>query len=158
MEEWTAKYVSATLIKSHIKSVLKWAEDYKPDDGYPGLKVSSHGTAVIAKFPLGLIDADEDTPHMEDERVLAIQVTIPDCFPLKQAEVLSYDRTNRFEERRWKNWLLAAQGVIALSANSRVEDGLLAWRRNVLGALQGRSECNICYSLVGEDGKRLRLL
>ncbi|KAF2455371.1 hypothetical protein BDY21DRAFT_350598 [Lineolata rhizophorae] len=30
-------------------------------------------------------------------------------------------------------------------------DGLVAFRKNVLGALKGQTECAICYSVVGPD-------
>ena len=38
-------------------------------------------------------------------------------------------------------------------SNGSLIDGLLAFRRNVQGALKGQTECAICYSIIGTDMK-----
>jgi hypothetical protein len=147
IESWTAKYMSPRIIASALQAVQEWSrqqEGVSTDDGRPlTIKVNIAASEVLASYA---ITGDDD------EHPLAMLVKLPPTFPLHQAEVRSASARTTFEERRWKGWLRSAQGVIAFSNNS-VVDGLLAWRRNVVGALQGRSECTICYSLVGEDGK-----
>ena len=114
------------------------------DEGRPlNIKVNVAASEVSAGYAI----AGDD-----DEHPLSMVVKLPPSFPLRQAEVRSGTVRTTFEERRWKGWLRSAQGVIAFG-NDSIVDGLIAWRRNVVGALSGRGECTICYSLVGEDGK-----
>jgi hypothetical protein len=147
VESWTAKHMSPLIIASSLAAVQEWSkqqEGVSTDDGRPlTIKVNVAASEVAASYAI----AGDD-----DEHPLAMLVKLPPAFPLHQAEVRSATARTTFEERRWKGWLRSAQGVIAFS-NDSVVDGLLAWRRNVVGALHGRSECTICYSLVGEDGK-----
>jgi hypothetical protein len=139
--------MSPRIIASTLQAVQEWSkqqEGVSTDDGRPlTIKVNINASEVIASYSI----AGDD-----DEHPLTMLVKLPPTFPLNQAEVKSVSVRTTFDERRWKGWLRSAQGVIAFSNNS-VVDGLLAWRRNVVGALHGRSECTICYSLVGEDGK-----
>lgn len=37
--------------------------------------------------------------------------------------------------------------------NGTIIDGLTTFRRNVVGALKGQTECAICYSIVSTDKK-----
>jgi hypothetical protein len=139
--------MSPLIITSALQTVQEWSkqqEGVSTDDGRPlTIKVNIAGSEVAASYA---ITGDDD------EHPLAMLVKLPATFPLHQAEVRSGSTRTTFEERRWKGWLRSAQGVIAFG-NDSIVDGLIAWRRNVVGALQGRSECTICYSLVGEDGK-----
>jgi E3 ubiquitin-protein ligase listerin len=149
VEAWTAKYMSPNILSTTLRSAQEWA-DKQPstsaDEGNPlVVKSNSQTSEVSATYPIG--SADDDETHS-----LSILITLPPTFPLHQAIVSSLSTKTTFEERRWRSWLRNAQGVIAFS-NNNVVDGLLAWRKNIVGALQGRSECTICYSLVSEDGK-----
>jgi E3 ubiquitin-protein ligase listerin len=150
VESWTAKFMSPHIISATLKDVQSWSTTQpasSPDDGNPlTIKINLQTSEISATYPIGSADNDEDTHS------LSILITLPPTFPLHQATVSSLSAKTTFEERRWRGWLRSAQGVIAFSNNS-VIDGLLAWRRNVVGALQGKSECTICYSLVSEDGK-----
>ena len=37
------------------------------------------------------------------------------------------------------------------SQNGSISDGVSSFRRNVMGALKGQSECAICYSIISGD-------
>jgi len=147
VESWTAKHMSPLIIASALQAVQEWSKQQQgisTDEGRPlAIKVNVAASEVSANYAI----AGDD-----DEHPLSMLVKLPPSFPLRQAEVRSGTARTTFEERRWKAWLRSAQGVIAFS-NDSVVDGLLAWRRNIVGALSGRGECTICYSLVGEDGK-----
>lgn len=149
VESWTAKYMSPHILSITLRSVQDWADKQSStsaDDGNPlAVKTNPQTSEVSATYPIG-------SPDDEDTHALSILITLPSTFPLHQATVSSLSTKTTFEERRWRGWLRSAQGVIAFS-NNNVVDGLLVWRRNIVGALQGRSECTICYSLVSEDGK-----
>jgi E3 ubiquitin-protein ligase listerin len=144
VESWTAKYISPHIISAALSSVRDWSEQQAEIDTAEGaplvIKVSPHTSEITASYP------------MDEERSISIIVYLPPAFPLHQATVSSRSERSAIDERRWQGWLRSAQGVIAFS-NNNIVDGLLAWRRNIVGALQGRSECTICYSLVSEDGK-----
>ncbi len=45
---------------------------------------------------------------------------------------------------------MTTQGVVTFT-NGSIVDGLAAFRRNVVGALKGQTECAICYSIVSSD-------
>ena len=144
VETWTAKYISPHIISAALLTVRDWAKEQEENPTVEGapltVKVNLQASELTASYP------------MDEERSVSILVTLPPAFPLHQATVSSRSERSAIDERRWQGWLRSAQGVIVFSNNSIV-DGLLAWRRNIVGALQGKSECTICYSLVGEDGK-----
>ncbi|KAF2670817.1 hypothetical protein BT63DRAFT_202341 [Microthyrium microscopicum] len=149
VESWTAKSISPSVIAASLVDVRTWsaAQETNPidDDAKPlTIRINASAAEVTASYEL---NADE-----EDSRSCSILVSLPPSFPLAQAAVSSLSHKTTFEERRWRSWLRITQGVIAFSNNSIV-DGLLAWRRNVAGAMAGKSECTICYSVVSEDGK-----
>jgi hypothetical protein len=102
------------------------------------VKVSSKTAEIIASIPV-----DEESPPV------SISITLPAAYPLQPAQVFGRSRV-LVDERKWKSWLLTIQGVI-MFANGNLEDGLLAFRRNVQGALKGQSECAICYSVISTD-------
>lgn len=35
--------------------------------------------------------------------------------------------------------------------NGSIIDGLMAFRRNIVGALKGQTECAICYAIIASD-------
>jgi hypothetical protein len=147
VETWTEKYITPRVVNKELTSVAEWSRLQEsgtdPSDSPLLVKVNIPGREVVAYYTIG----GED-----DERSLSISVKLPPAFPLQAAEVLSRSTTSTFEERKWRSWLRIAQAAIIFNNNS-IPDGLLAWRRNIAGALQGKSECTICYSLVSEDGK-----
>lgn len=84
-----------------------------------------------------------------DDQQLSMVIRLPANFPLGQAVVEGVNRV-AVDEKKWRSWLLNAQGVITFSNNS-LTDGIIAFRRNVVGALKGQTECAICYSIISAD-------
>jgi len=84
-----------------------------------------------------------------DDQLMTISIRLPSNFPLSQAVVEGGNRV-AVDEKKWRSWLLNTQGVITFSNNS-ITDGLVAFRRNIVGALKGQSECAICYSIISAD-------
>jgi E3 ubiquitin-protein ligase listerin len=150
VESWTAKFISPHMISAVLNNVQEWSANppaSSSDEGNPlVIKTNAQTNELSATYNINSADNDEES------HALSILITLPPTFPLHPATVSSLSAKTTFEERRWRGWLRSAQGVITFSNNSII-DGLLAWRRNVVGALQGKTECTICYSLVSEDGK-----
>lgn len=98
------------------------------------IRVSPKTAEVIAS-----IEVDEESPP------ISIAIYLPSAFPLQQALVTGRSRV-AVDEKKWKVWLLTIQGIMMFSGN--LIDGLVAFRRNVQGALKGHTECAICYSII----------
>ncbi|KAK3077677.1 hypothetical protein LTS18_009596, partial [Coniosporium uncinatum] len=137
VETWTEKYISPLVIADELHSVSEWAqtEDASADDAFT-VKVSTRAKEVSAGY-------------LVDEQTMMIKVKLPSVFPLRQALVEGVNRV-AVDERKWQSWVRTTQGVIAFS-NNNIVDGLTAWRKNVVGALKGQSECAICYSIISAD-------
>jgi hypothetical protein len=146
VETWTAKHIAPLVISTALEAVASWAntqETAHTSEEPPALaiRINHRGSELTAAY---LMD--------DDGQSASIVVSLPPTFPLHNAKVTSPSKSMAVDERRWNSWLLNSQAIIAFSNNSIV-DGLLAWRRNVFGALKGQTECAICYSVVGEDGR-----
>lgn len=102
------------------------------------MKVSRRAAEIIAS-----VEVDEDSPPT------SVAIYLPSTYPLQQAVVEGRARV-AVDEKKWRSWLLTIQGVIMFS-NGNLVDGLLAFRRNVQGALKGQSECAICYSVISAN-------
>lgn len=145
VESWTSRFISPHVISTMFNVVSTWTAtqdaDPGPDEPPPlVIKVNPRAAELTASYP------------MDNEQSATIVINLPPTFPLHQATVTSPTKRMAVDEKHWNSWLRNAQAVIAFSNNSLV-DGLLAWRRNVFGALKGQTDCAICYSVVGEDGK-----
>ncbi|KAL4914937.1 hypothetical protein BDW62DRAFT_189604 [Aspergillus aurantiobrunneus] len=139
VETWTEKFISPLVIGDALERVTQWISTQGPDEERAlNVKVSSKTAEIIAS-----ILVDEESPPV------SISITLPATYPLHPALVIGRSRV-LVDERKWKSWLLTIQGVI-MFANGNLEDGLLAFRRNVQGALKGQSECAICYSVISTD-------
>ena len=140
VESWTAKYISPMIISAALAEVSDWskAQTTEGDEQPLTIGVSNQSGTVTASYPV-------------DDSNCAISITLPSTFPLHQATVASIHRI-AVDERRWQSWLRTTQGVIAFRNNNIVE-GLMVWRKNVIGQLKGQTECAICYAIVAEDGK-----
>ncbi|KAL4876265.1 hypothetical protein BJY04DRAFT_143573 [Aspergillus karnatakaensis] len=139
VETWTEKSISPLVISDALERVTQWMSTQDPDEERAlAVKVSSKTAEIIAS-----ILVDEESPPV------SISITLPAAYPLHPALVLGRSRV-LVDERKWKSWLLTIQGVI-MFANGNLEDGLLAFRKNVQGALKGQSECAICYSVISTD-------
>ncbi|KAJ5789209.1 uncharacterized protein N7518_006220 [Penicillium psychrosexuale] len=139
VEAWSEKYISPLVVEDALKSVADWIATQDADEERAlEVKISSKTGEIIASIPV-----DEESPPV------AISITLPPAYPLQPALVVGRSRV-LVDEKKWKSWLLTIQGVI-MFANGNLVDGLLAFRRNVQGALKGQSECAICYSVISTD-------
>ncbi|KFY56103.1 hypothetical protein V496_06791 [Pseudogymnoascus sp. VKM F-4515 (FW-2607)] len=141
VESWTEKSFSPLVIVDTLDDVEIWAAGLEapPDDEKELIvKVSKKSREVYAGYEV-------------DEMTMQIAIRFPPIYPLESIKV---DGVNRVavSEKQWQSWLMIIQGVITFS-NGSITDGLLAFRRNVTGALKGQTECAICYSIVSSDKK-----
>ncbi|KAG2415147.1 hypothetical protein HFD88_006338 [Aspergillus terreus] len=139
VETWTEKYVSPLIISDALQGVMEWIATQDPNEERAlTVKISAKTAEIIASIPV-----DEESPPV------SISLSLPPAYPLQPAVVVSRSRV-LVDEKKWKSWLLTIQGVI-MFANGNLVDGLLAFRKNVQGALKGQSECAICYSVISTD-------
>lgn len=141
VESWTAKHISPLIVSDALNQASAWASSQDTTD--PEIKpltvrTSARSGDLTASYPI-------------DDTSCAIQISLPPTFPLHLATVSSVSRV-ALDEKKWQAWLRITQDIIAFSNNDLVS-GLTAFKRNVVGALKGQTECAICYSVVAEDGK-----
>ncbi|KAL1963884.1 hypothetical protein VTN77DRAFT_7690 [Rasamsonia byssochlamydoides] len=139
VESWTEKYISPLIIEDALTSVSEWMTTQDPDEERPlSVKISVKAAELVASIPV-----DEESPPV------AMVISLPPAYPLQPALVTGRSRV-LVDEKKWRSWMLTIQGVIMFS-NGNLVDGLLAFRKNVQGALKGQSECAICYSVISTD-------
>ncbi|EAW07440.1 ubiquitin-protein ligase RKR1 [Aspergillus clavatus NRRL 1] len=139
VEAWSEKFVSPLIIEDSLKGVDEWIATQDPNEERAlSVKIAPRTAEIIASIPV-----DEDSPPV------AISISLPPAYPLQPALVVGRSRV-LVDERKWRSWLLTIQGVIMFS-NGNLVDGLMAFRKNVQGALKGQSECAICYSVISTD-------
>ncbi|KAI1122151.1 hypothetical protein F5Y10DRAFT_81537 [Nemania abortiva] len=141
VEAWMTRYFSPIIVREALDDVVKWNENQEaPADDEKELivKVSRSASEVIAGYEVDDLNA-------------SIAIRIPAEFPLEAVTVVGINRV-AVDERKWKSWILTTQGVITFSGGSII-DGLITFRRNVIGALKGQTECAICYSIISTDKK-----
>ncbi|KAJ5359497.1 uncharacterized protein N7496_011910 [Penicillium cataractarum] len=139
VESWTEKHISPLVSADSFQGVEDWISTQDPNEERAlSVKIAPKTAEIIASIPV-----DEESPPV------SISISLPPAYPLHPALVVGRSRV-LVDEKKWKNWLLTIQGVI-MFANGNLVDGLLAFRRNVQGALKGQSECAICYSVISTD-------
>ncbi|KAI0521438.1 hypothetical protein F5B22DRAFT_644168 [Xylaria bambusicola] len=141
VEGWMTKYFSPLIISEALEDVVKWNNTQETpvgDEKELIVKVSRAAREVIAGYEVDDLNA-------------SIAIRIPPGYPLEAVTVVGINRV-AVDERKWKSWIMTTQGVITFSGGS-VIDGLTAFRRNVVGALKGQTECAICYSIISTDKK-----
>ncbi|CAJ2514030.1 Uu.00g021490.m01.CDS01 [Anthostomella pinea] len=141
VEGWMAKYFSPIIISEALDDVVKWTDNQEaPADDEKELivKVSRAAREVTAGYEV-------------DELHASIAIRIPQEYPLQGVTVVGVNRV-AVNEKKWQSWIMSTQGVITFSGGSII-DGLTAFRRNVVGAMKGQSECAICYSIISSDKK-----
>ncbi|KAK8091176.1 hypothetical protein PG994_000681 [Apiospora phragmitis] len=139
VESWVAKYFSPIIVSETLEDVTKWAETQEaPADDEKELivRVSRAAKEISVGYEV-------------DEHEASIAIRVPPAFPLDGVVVIGVNRL-AVSEKKWQAWILATQGVITFSGGSIV-DGLLAFKRNVNGAMKGQTECAICYSIISSD-------
>src|SRR5262249_13706950 len=127
IESWTEKFISPKVIQDTLSAVTSWSIRQEPSEpDAEKLSVITHNTAgeVTVSYPI------EDTS-------CSIRISLPRTFPLHQATVSSISRV-ALDEKKWQSWLLITQGVIAFNNNDVIE-GLITFRRNIVGALKGHT-------------------
>ena len=139
LESYTQSHISPSIKSAAIAAAITWSstQDQSPTERPIKLTTSPKGNELIAK-----ISIDDESPP------ISLSISLPGSFPLDQAIVTSRSRVG-VSEKNWQSWLRTIQ-IIIFSTGSLVE-GLVAFRRNVQGALKGQSECAICYSIIGTD-------
>lgn len=139
VESWTTKYYSPLIISDSLNEVQTWAESQDmpaADEQELLVKVSKSAREVTAGYEV-------------DESQAAIVIKIPSSYPIEGVTVNGLHRV-AVTERKWQNWIMTTQGVITFS-NGNIIDGLQVFKRNIVGALKGQSECAICYSMISTD-------
>ncbi|KIW66293.1 hypothetical protein PV04_08490 [Phialophora macrospora] len=139
LESWTQKYFSPALITAAAATVSRWVQSQSQDEGDSPLtiKTSLSGAETVAS-----IAVDPESPP------ISLAISLPKSYPLDSPSVFPRTRVG-VSEKNWQSWLRTIQ-IIIFSTGSIIE-GLIAFRRNVQGALKGQSECAICYSIIGTD-------
>ena len=139
LESWTQKHISPHIVSAALTAVTDWAstQSQEADDRPIAIKSSLKGSEVVAS-----ITVDPESPP------ISLAISLPGAYPLESPTVSSRTRVG-VSEKNWQSWMRTVQ-IIVFSTGSIVE-GLVAFRRNVQGALKGQSECAICYSIIGTD-------
>ena len=137
LESWTQKNMTPLIVSSSLDTVTKWSSSQDTDDRPVEIKASPRGSEVVAS-----IQVDPESPP------ISLSISLPSAYPLESPVVTSRNRVG-VSEKNWQSWLRTFQ-IIIFSSGSIIE-GLIAFRRNVQGALKGQSECAICYSIIGTD-------
>ncbi|KAI1481951.1 Zfp294 protein [Daldinia eschscholtzii] len=141
VEGWMTEFFSPIIISEALDDVEKWtAAQEAPADGENELivKVSRNAKEVTAGYEV-------------DELQASIAIRIPQEFPLENVLVSGVNRV-AVNERKWQSWIMTTQAVITFSGGSII-DGLTTFRRNIVGAMKGQTECAICYSIISSDKK-----
>ncbi|EEY15001.1 Zfp294 protein [Verticillium alfalfae VaMs.102] len=141
VEAWMIKYFSPLIISEVLDEVAVWASSQEApaaDENELVVKVSPTAKEITAGYEV-------------DESLASIAIRVPAGYPLEGVNVVGLNRV-AVNERKWQSWLMTTQGVITFS-NGSIIDGLTTFRRNIVGALKGQSECAICYSIISTDKK-----
>ncbi|CZT43733.1 uncharacterized protein RSE6_03809 [Rhynchosporium secalis] len=141
VESWTRKYFSPIVVEDTLDEVEKWAANQEPppdDEKDLVVKVSKRSKEIFAGYEV-------------DELMMQVGIRFPENYPLEGVRVDGINRV-AVSEKKWLSWLRNTQGVITFS-NGSIIDGLSALHKNITGALKGRTECAICYSIIGPDKK-----
>ncbi|KAK3687829.1 hypothetical protein B0T22DRAFT_139852 [Podospora appendiculata] len=139
VEPWMVKYFSPLIISEAMDEVNEWIDNQEPpaaDENELVVRVSKTGKEVTAGYEI-------------DEEIASIVIRVPPAYPLESVAVAGIHRV-AVSEKKWQSWIMATQGVITF-ANGSITDGLVAFRRNIVGALKGQTECAICYAIVSSD-------
>ncbi|KAI0889156.1 uncharacterized protein GGS22DRAFT_153299 [Annulohypoxylon maeteangense] len=138
---WMTKYFSPIIIKEALADVQEWGrtqEEPAEDEKELKIKVSTPAREITAGYEI-------------DELQASISIRVPQEYPLEGVTVLGINRV-AVNEKKWQSWIITTQGIITFSGGSII-DGLSAFRRNIVGAMKGQTECAICYSIISTDKK-----
>lgn len=138
LETWTQKHLSPLIISSSLADVEQWsaAQSAELSETDRPVQVKTTLGEVIASIPI-----DPESPP------ISLAISLPPAYPLESPAVISRTRVG-VSEKNWQSWLRTFSVIIF---SQGIVEGLVAFRRNVTGALKGQSECAICYSIIGTD-------
>ncbi|KAJ9052137.1 hypothetical protein DSO57_1037198 [Entomophthora muscae] len=85
--------------------------------------------------------------YIVDECPIEILLRLPPAYPLKLAEVEGH-RHAGVPEKQWRAWLLGSTTILT-SQNGTIFDALEQFKTNASLHFAGKSDCMICYSVVG---------
>lgn len=139
VEAWTTKYYTPLIISDNLDEVQQWADAQEPpaaDEQELQVRVSKTAREVTAGYEV-------------DDAQASIVIKVPASYPIDGVTVASLNRV-AVTDRKWQSWIMTTQGVITFS-NGNIIDGLQVFKRNIVGALKGQSECAICYSIISTD-------
>ncbi|OAA76610.1 Zinc finger, RING/FYVE/PHD-type [Akanthomyces lecanii RCEF 1005] len=139
VEAWTTKYYTPLIISDNLDEVQQWADAQEApaaDEQELQVRVSKAAREVTAGYEV-------------DEAQASIVIKVPASYPIEGVTVASLNRV-AVTDRKWQSWIMTTQGVITFS-NGNIIDGLQVFKRNIVGALKGQSECAICYSIISAD-------
>lgn len=111
VESWTERYFSPLVIADTLEEVSKWAAEQPipgPTDDEKELviKISKPSREIFAGYEV-------------DDTQIQAAVKFPTNYPLESITVEGIQRV-AVSEKRWKNWLMATQGVIKFSVCSAI--------------------------------------
>ncbi|KAI1386605.1 uncharacterized protein F4822DRAFT_321485 [Hypoxylon trugodes] len=139
--DWMTKYFSPIIIKEALEDVSHWKDNQEApaeDEKELIVKISRSAKEITAGYEV-------------DELQASIVIRIPQEYPLETVTVAGINRV-AVNERKWQSWIITTQGIITFSGGNII-DGLTAFRRNIVGAMKGQTECAICYSIISTDKK-----
>lgn len=158
VKEWMVKHFTPVIVSELLDEVDSWAKNQEVpahDEKELEIKVSQMAKEITAGYEV-------------DESFASIAIRVPPGYPIDNVTVVGLNRM-AVNERKWNSWLMTTQGVITFSVrlcsqlsrqyeanppqNGSIIDGLTTFRRNIVGALKGQSECAICYSIISTDKK-----
>jgi len=151
---WTEKYFSPYLISEAKDIASKWAESQEVSDDEKKLivRVSKNSPNITVSYEI-------------DDLLMSILMTLPSSYPLDRVEVKGVNRV-AVKESTWNGWMRTIQGATMFNVrhapllfhtslthlqNGTVADGLTVFKKNIVAALKGQTECSICYSIISSD-------
>ncbi|KAI9797718.1 MAG: hypothetical protein M1825_005710 [Sarcosagium campestre] len=138
LEKWTTDRLSGRIVQDQLNEVEKWQGSGVPIEFPPDLtlRIAREVREVVVEYKI-------------DDQTLSIRITLPPSHPLGSVKVEGLNRV-AVDEKKWQSWLKITHALIAFQNGSLIE-GLQTWHKNVSGALTGKSECAICYSIISAD-------
>ncbi|KAJ2898792.1 RING zinc finger [Zalerion maritima] len=144
VRDWTEKYYSPLIVTKALDDVAEWAKSGQDlsgagtDESELNIRVNKSAREVVAGYEVDEVEA-------------CMSIKLAADFPLGGVTVNGLKRVV-VAERKWQSWMIITQGVIMFS-NGNIISGLTVFRKNIVGALKGHTECAICFSIISEDNK-----
>ncbi|KAI0243654.1 hypothetical protein L0F63_002978, partial [Massospora cicadina] len=138
LENYTERHFSGRLVAAAMEKVSQ------PD---------SQARLVDEDFSYRVARSEVAATYSVDGCPIEMTLRLPAAYPLKLAEVEGH-RHAGIPEKQWRAWLLGSAALLT-SQNATLFDALEQFKTNVALHFAGKSECMICYSVVGALGPGL---